>query len=151
MREDILSQISSMKEVSHVVILTHNIDFVFIQTVFLSALKKCGNPGLTIFADAHCAEESFQYQFPLLTNLGKRFRVIPVAMNRGYRFHPKAIFLTSTDAATLYVGSGNLTFGGLKENAEIWSTYSTSDEFTGPFSSFRNYLFELGRASTFIR
>ena len=143
MREDILSQISSMEEVSHVVILTHNIDFVFIQTVFLSALKKCGNPGLTIFADAHCAEESFQYQFPLLTNLGRRFRVIPVAMNRGYRFHPKAIFLTSTDAATLYVGSGNLTFGGLKENAEIWSTYNTSDEFTGPFSSFINYLSEL--------
>ena len=143
MRKDILSQISSMKEVSHVVVLTHNIDFVFTQTVFLSALKKCGNPGLTIFADAHCAGESFQYQYPLLTNLGKKFRVIPVAMNHGYRFHPKAIFLTSTDTATLYVGSGNLTFGGLKENAEIWSTYSTSDEITGPFSNFRDYLFEL--------
>jgi hypothetical protein len=140
MREDLLKQISSMKEITHIVVLTHNIDFVFVQTVLLSALRKCGHPSLTIFADALCAEQSYLYQSKAISGLGKRYRVIPVAMSPGYRFHPKGIFLVGPEEAALFVGSGNMTFGGMRDNAEIWCRYDTENGEFAAISSFKNYL-----------
>jgi hypothetical protein len=104
-RGDLIKQIATMSEVNHVVVLTHNIDFVFLQTVFLSALKRCGHPNLTVFADAQCARESYQFQSSMLTGLGKRYRVVPVTMGPGYRFHPKAVLLSGSKAGSLFVGS----------------------------------------------
>ena len=143
MREDVIKQIADLNNINHIVVLTHNIDFVFLQTVFLSALKRCGHPGLTVFADEQCARDSYTYQSSLVTGLGKRFRVVPVSMNPGYRFHPKAIFLAGDDQAVLFVGSGNMTFGGLRENAEIWNRFDTQNNDSGVIASFQKYLSEL--------
>ena len=60
-----------------------------------------------------------------------------------FRFHPKAILLSASDQATLFVGSGNLTFGGLRENAEIWTRFDTENDEGGAFSSFQDYLFSI--------
>src|ERR1019366_4901141 len=57
-----------------------------------------------------------------------------------FRFHPKAVLLTGTKKGTLVVGSGNLTFGGWRENAEVWFRYDTDTDGTGPFSAFRDYI-----------
>ena len=140
MRNDLIKQIATMSEVNHVVVLTHNIDFVFLQTVFLSALKRCGHPNLTVFADAQCARESYQCQSSMLTGLGKRYRVVPVAMSPGYRFHPKAVLLSGSKAGSLFVGSGNMTFGGMRENVEIWRRFDTGNGDFGAFSAFRDYM-----------
>ena len=51
MREDVLKIVTSAKDVTNAVILTHNIDFVFVQSVVIPALRKCGSPTVTIFAD----------------------------------------------------------------------------------------------------
>jgi len=64
-------------------------------------------------------------------------------METGFRFHPKALFLSSPDKATLLVGSGNLTFGGWRENAEIWIRFASDKDSTGPFAAFRGYLSEI--------
>ncbi len=143
MREDVIKQISALNNINHIVVLSHNIDFIFLQTVFLSALKRCGHPGLTVFADEQCARESYRYQSTLITGLGKRFRVVPVSMNPGYRFHPKAIFLAGDEQAVLFVGSGNMTFGGLRDNAEIWNRFDTKSGDFGVISAFQNYLTEM--------
>lgn len=143
MRGDVLKTISSAKKVTNAIILTHNIDFVFVQTVVLAAFRRCGHPTLTIFADAGCAADSFAYQHPVLTGLGVRYRVVPVEMGPGFRFHPKAVFLSGEDSATLLVGSGNLTFGGWRENAEIWLEYESERDGTAPFHAFRSYLSEI--------
>lgn len=140
MRRDIVRLIEAEKDVTNVVVLTHNIDFVYIQSVVIPALRRCGYPTLTIFADAQCANESYQYQHLVIDSLGHRFRVVPVAMQPGFRFHPKAILLSGLNKATLLVGSGNLTFGGWRENAEIWCRYDTDKDGTAPFAAFRNYL-----------
>ena len=60
MRNDILSIIADEKDVTNVIVLTHNIDFVFLQNMVLPALKKCGHPSLTVFADVQCATEAYQ-------------------------------------------------------------------------------------------
>jgi hypothetical protein len=60
MRLDILKSIKNASEITNAVILTHNIDFVFVQSVVITALRKCGSPALTIFADAECTEQTYQ-------------------------------------------------------------------------------------------
>jgi len=143
MRGDVLKMISSAKDVENAIVLTHNIDFVFIQTVALAAFRRCGHPTLTIFADAACAAESFAYQHPVLSGLGVRYRVVPVAMEPGFRFHPKAVLLSGAESATLLVGSGNLTFGGWRENAEVWLRFDSGQDGTAPFRAFEGYLTEV--------
>ena len=140
MRADVLEVISSAKDVTNAVILTHNIDFVFVQTVVLSAFRRCGHPTITVFADSGCAAESFAHQKGVLTSLGVRYRVVPVEMDPGFRFHPKAVLLSGEQAATLLVGSGNLTFGGWRENGEVWTRFESGSDGAAPFLAFRRYL-----------
>ena len=143
MRDDVLKQVAQLKEITNAIVLTHNIDFIFLQSVFMTALKQCGHPNLTIFADAQCAQQTYRYQSRLLSGLGRRFRVVPVAMPVGFRFHPKAILLSGPEQATLFVGSGNLTFGGMRENAEVWTRFETANDEGGAFSAFRGYLADI--------
>ncbi|MYD93801.1 MAG: hypothetical protein F4Y02_08930 [Chloroflexi bacterium] len=143
MRRDVLKVISSAKEITNAVVMTHNIDFVFLQTVVLSTLSRCGQPTITAFADGGCAAESFAHQKNVLTSLGVRYRVVPVDMGPRFRFHPKAILLSGEQAATLLVGSGNLTFGGWRENAEIWTHFESGRDGAAPFLAFQDYLAEV--------
>ena len=140
MRSDILDVISSARDVTNAVVLTHNIDFVFVQTVVLSAFRRSGHPTITVFADSGCAAETFAQQKAVLTELGVRYRVVPVAMGTGFRFHPKAVLLTGAERGTLLVGSGNLTFGGWRENGEVWTHFESETDGSGPFRAFRDYL-----------
>lgn len=139
MRSDLLKAITDSKEITNAIILTHNIDFVFLQTVVLAALRKCGHPTITVFADAQCAAESFAHQAPVLDGLGVRYRVVPVAMSPGFRFHPKAVLLSGEKEATLFVGSGNLTFGGWRENAEVWMRFDATVDGATVFGEFNHY------------
>jgi hypothetical protein len=139
MRGDLLKAIAGSKEVTNAIILTHNIDFVFLQTVVLAAFRKCGHPTITVFADAQCAAESFAHQAPVLDGLGVRYRVVPVAMSPGFRFHPKAVLLSGEKEATLFVGSGNLTFGGWRENAEVWMRFDATVDGAAVFGEFNHY------------
>jgi hypothetical protein len=139
MRSDLLKAIAGSKEVTNAIILTHNIDFVFLQTVVLAAFRKCGHPTITVFADAQCAAESYAHQAPVLDGLGVRYRVVPVAMSPGFRFHPKAVLLSGEKDATLFVGSGNLTFGGWRENAEVWMRFDATVDGASVFGEFKQY------------
>lgn len=139
MKQDVLAFIREQQDITSAVVLTHNIDFVFVQNLLLDALQACGSPSLTIFADAQCAAESYALQAPLLSSLGRRYRVVPVPTKPGFRFHPKACFLSGRKSAQLLVGSGNLTFGGWRENAEIWTAFGT-EEGTAEIHAFREYL-----------
>jgi len=146
MRQDLIKLLETHTDVTNAIVLTHNIDFVFLQMIVLPALRRCGRPTLTVFADAQCAAESFSNQGPLLNTIGTRYRVVPIAMEPGFRFHPKALLLSGPTKATLWVGSGNLTFGGWRENAEVWVRFETEKDSTAPFSAFRSYLQDvLGR------
>ena len=141
MTEDLLTLIGKEKNVHNIIILTHNIDFIFIQTVVLKTLNKIGSPSLTIFADAQCVQERYENQKQAIFGLGKRYRVVPVHLDSPYdRFHPKAVLLSSKEKASLYIGSGNLTFGGWRQNAEIWNHYDSLEDGTSVFSAFKDYL-----------
>jgi hypothetical protein len=137
MRDDVLSRIGALKDIEHCFILSHDIDFIFLQSVVARALGPCGNPTVTIFADRFCARTSYESQRELLTSLGTRYFVLPVSMGPYFRFHPKAILLTSAQDADLFIGSGNLTFGGWRDNAEVWAHSKASQDDKGTFASVR--------------
>ena len=144
MRRDVLKVISSAKEITNAVVLTHNIDFVFLQTVgAFRAPSLWPTNHYPLLLTAGCAAESFAHQRNVLTSLGVRYRVVPVDMGPGFRFHPKAILLSGEQAATLLVGSGNLTFGGWRENAEIWTHFESGRDGAAPFLAFKDYLAEV--------
>ena len=143
MRQDVLKVVSGARDITNAIVLTHNIDFVFVQSVVIPALRKCGSPSVSIFADADCTAQAFQYQARFVTGLGRRYRVVPIAMRTGWRFHPKALLLAGPESATLLVGSGNLTFGGWRENGEVWFRYDSEIDGTGAFAAFRAYLHEV--------
>lgn len=140
MREDILKIISQHEEATNVVVLTHNIHFVFVQTMVLASLRRSGHPTFTVFADAQCASDSYAQQAQVIDGLGTRYRVVPVEMSPGFRFHPKALLISGPTKGTLLVGSGNLTFGGWRENAEVWFKFDSDSRDLGPFAAFRQYL-----------
>ena len=141
MRRNILEWIcSTMTDATSAIILTHNIDFLFLQSIVRSRLRKCGHPKLTVFADAACASNSYRQQHLLLDGLGRQYRVVQVDMGVGRRFHPKAILLAGPSKAALAVGSGNLTHGGWSANFEVWASYETDDDGLPAISAFRNYL-----------
>ena len=129
----------TMTDATSAIVLTHNIDFLFLQSIVRPRLRKCGNPKLTIFADAGCATGSYRQQHFALDGLGRHYRVVPVVLESGRRFHPKAILLAGPSKAALAVGSGNVTHGGWSANHEIWATYE-SDDGLPAISAFRNYL-----------
>lgn len=129
-----------MTDATSAIVLTHNIDFLFLQSVVRPRLRKCGHPKLTVFADAGCASGSYRQQHLLLDGLGRHYRVVKVEMGVGRRFHPKAIFLAGPSKAILAVGSGNLTHGGWSANFEIWASYESDDGGLPAISAFRDYL-----------
>ena len=129
-----------MTDATSAIVLTHNIDFLFLQSIVRPRLRKCGHPKLTIFADAACAAGSYRQQRHVLDGLGRHYRVVPVEMGVGRRFHPKAILLSGPSKAALAVGSGNVTHGGWSANHEVWATYESDDDGSPAISAFRNYL-----------
>lgn len=140
MREDLISFIAKQKRLTHVVMTTFNIDFVFIENILLRQLRRCGHPSLTIFADADEAAGSFASQGKWLSKIGRRYRIVPVRMEPGYRFHPKITLLSGEDAAHLFVGSGNLTFGGMRQNEEAWLHFTYESDGPGPFAACRSFM-----------
>lgn len=149
MRQNLIDLIKSEKELSSAIILTHNIDFVFLQLVVIPALKAANHPKLTIFVDAACAADTFESQAQIVGGIGINYRVVPVVMSAGFRFHPKAVMLSGPKDAKLFIGSGNLTYGGWIENAEIWVELETSKDGTAQFTWFYNYLREISKTIPF--
>jgi len=141
MKNDIIKIIVDLKEVDHVVILTYNVDLMFIQSMLLPKLKKCGHPNLLIFADIERTTETYQSQHKWVQGIGSRYRLVPVHLNHYGSFHPKAVLLSSEQKATLLVGSGNLSFAGWRENGETWIRYdSDNDSEKAVFPAFYDYL-----------
>ena len=137
MRDDLIKFLAGQKNLSHVFVATFNIDFIFIENVLLRALRKCGHPSLTVFADADEVATTFASQGRWVSRIGRRYRVVPIRMEPGFRFHPKAVMLAGTDNAALFIGSGNLTFGGMRQNDELWLRFESAQDGTGPLAAFK--------------
>ena len=142
MKRNVLEWIcGTMNDATSVIVLTQNIDFLFLQQIAYPNFQKCGNPKMTVFADAACASATYGQQRPLIdSGLGNHYRVVNVCMAAGRRFHPKAILLSGPTKAALAIGSGNLTHGGWGANREIWASFESDCDELEAFAAFKSYL-----------
>ncbi len=141
MRRNVLEWLAGrVPKARHALVLTHNIDFLFLQSVLAPRLRRAGDPRLVVFADAACAAQAFAVQSSLVDGLGDRYRVVPVDLGGARRFHPKALFLSGPDGAALAVGSGNLTHGGMGANHEAWAFAASDGEDASMVAAFRDYV-----------
>ena len=141
MRRNVLGWLTDrVPDARQAIILTHNVDFLFVQAVLASRLRQSGNPRLTVFADAMSAGRTYAEQHGLLEGLGSRFRVVSVDLGPGRRFHPKALMLAGPDGAALAIGSGNLTHGGMAANREAWTFAVPGGDGAALLPAFRGYL-----------
>lgn len=131
---------AGMEKATTAIVLTHNIDFLFVESILLPRLREIGSPQLTIFADAACAANTFRTQERLVTKLGTRYRVVPVDLGASRRFHPKAIFLYDNEGAILAIGSGNATHGGWSSNQEVWPDFVSPGDGGPEIAAFIPYL-----------
>ena len=139
MRDDVIKLLAGQKNLTHIFVATFNIDFIFIENVLLRELRKCGHPSLTVFADADEVATTFASQGRWVSRIGRRYRVVPIRMEPGFRFHPKIVMLAGAESADLFVGSGNLTFGGMRQNDELWLRFQSNQDGNGPFAAFRDF------------
>ena len=140
MRSDLLKAIAAAKDITNAIVLTHNIDFVsFLQTVALAAFRKCGSRRSPSLPTRNAARSPSPAKRRSSMDSGLD-RVVPVAVSPRFRFHPKAVLLSGEKDATLFVGSGNLTFGGWRENAEVWTRFDAGADGSAAFVEFRRYV-----------
>jgi len=66
----------------------------------------------------------------------------PLPLSYPAAFHPKAVLATSEARATLFVGSGNASFGGWLDNAEVWARYDSDNGGLAAIAAFRQYVDE---------
>jgi hypothetical protein len=141
--ENVLKRaVGSARSYTNAVVLTHNIDFMFTQSILVPKLRRHGAPRLTIFADAACAAGSYKNSHgQLMGTLGQTYRVVPVDLGQFRRFHPKAIMVAGPERVRLAVGSGNLGHGGWSANREIWTYFEFPEGDGGPaVAAFQSYL-----------
>ena len=79
----------------------------------------------------------------LVKQAGRRYLLRGVRPPGGGAFHPKTYLFARTDHATLLVGSGNLTRGGIDHGHEVFTTFTTERE--GHLPSLRAWAHWMGQ------
>lgn len=112
----------------------------------LPALQREGEGRVSVLMDETTLEAAFAEASATFAP-GVRYRLLPVRPPASHAFHPKLYLLMGPSAATLLVGSANLTLFGLRENLEVIEPFSLSEESTSDLPVFRDALDFLERLS----
>ena len=102
----------------------------FIQ-YFLPKLNSINVTNIVVLIDElqydQACEDYIRYRESSGRNIQLNFS--PVRMRPSFRgvFHPKIVFLVGPKQCTALIGSGNLTYGGMTYNNEVWNAFSAND------------------------
>lgn len=119
-----------------VLFLTYALSLTFFETVILRKLRNVGCQDIWIVADIDGYQMSLSERKS--THIGQEYRLVPVGLKNGV-FHPKCVYLSSSEGDLLVIGSGNLTFGGYGRNLEVAEILSP-DKAPKSFIDFSNIL-----------
>jgi hypothetical protein len=101
------------------ILLTYNFDPLFFERVILKDLWAGETGDILVIADASQIALSIPRWRGQLRYLGRRYQLI--SANTLGTFHPKMILRFGHETARLWIGSGNITFGGWGGNQELAS------------------------------
>lgn len=98
-------------------LLTYDFDPLFFERVGLRNLWLGDTGDIIVLADARRLSECSSRWPGQLRNLGRRYQLLPAATTGA--FHPKVILRVGENGGAVWLGSGNVTFGGWGGNKEL--------------------------------
>lgn len=120
-------------------ILSFNVDLIFYEQVLVRRLMKSGSFNNLLLAD--------QYQVSLAENgqgsylQPDKYDYLIKKISVGNLFHSKAIWINKKNEVQLFIGSGNLGYGGMSNNLEIFASFSSQNtEDLDILKQFTNYV-----------
>lgn len=123
-------------------ILSFTVDIIFYEQILIRRFMKCGSSNNILLADEGQILQSEDSQVYYLQPDRYDYLIQPVSI--GNIFHPKAFWINKESESLLLIGSGNVGFGGLSDNLEIFSIYSSShQEDRSVMASFSQYVKDL--------
>ena len=129
-RRNIIKLLGDRMDVYHSAILTcFNFDPIFFEKVYLPTLRRLGISNIIVLTDAGMYDQ-------LLSD--DSYHCHRVSMN-GYTlvrqenthrgvFHSKMLLLFGSKEAAIIIGSGNVTFSGMSNNAEVWNAFHVQEK-----------------------
>lgn len=129
-RHNIFELMGKGQNVYHSAIFTcYSFDPIFFESFFIPKMRLCGVGNVVVVLDAGNYDKLLE-EYPNfgLSSEHHRYTIVRRESPFGGVFHPKISLLIGRNAGLLVVGSGNLTYGGLSLNDEIWSVFSLRDE-----------------------
>ena len=131
----------------HALFTTYALSLTFFETHILKAgLIKNGCQHVWVVADVDGYQQTLAERQS--ARVGQEYHLVPVALPTGV-FHPKCIYLSGPEGDLMFVGSGNLTFGGFGRNVEVVEVLKAAD-CPWVFHAFGKYLEALGSRKDFM-
>lgn len=132
-RHKLLDLIGKRAGVYHSAVFTcFSFDPVFFSSYYMPKLRSVGIRNIIVLVDAgQCdkqAEEYGSYGDHIYYGDGKGYNIIRQECSSKGFFHPKITLFLGPSNALTFVGSGNLTYGGMAYNEEVWGAFCISDE-----------------------
>src|SRR6266567_1825771 len=140
----ILKELRTAKGFSAFLATSYNLDLPWFESLLLRQLNNNGVKRFAIFADEEQLSKALGSQAENLYRAGRSYLLQGVRSDQS--FHPKIILLAGEKRARLYVGSGNLSKGGLQYNLEIferWDYESKDERIPAEFLFVRDYFYNI--------
>lgn len=102
------------------------IDLLWFETLILRQLKKKNVSKFLLFGDADELSDNLRSVSDKLLSSGNSYIIQPIKLSG--RFHPKIFILFGETKIRLYIGSGNITRGGLGKNREVFEKWEISQD-----------------------
>lgn len=140
----ILNELRTAKGYSAFLATTFDLNLPWFEALLLRQLNNNGVKILVIFADENQLSQELSAQTENLYRAGRTYQLQGVKSSQS--FHPKIILLVGEKKARLYVGSGNLSKGGLQYNLEIferWDYEPSDPQVPAEFLFIRDYFYDI--------
>lgn len=121
------------------IFLTFNFDPIFFERVILRDLELGETEDILVIADQGQVFSSIERWKDQVLHLGRKYQLIPTKINN--TFHPKLILRCGLDQTGIWLGSGNVSFGGWGGNQELaisWFSENQSKEHLVISEMFKN-------------
>ncbi len=130
----------------HALFTTYALSLTFFESYVLRYLHQQDCRDIYLITDADGYQMSLSERRSYM--VGQEYKLIPVALPKGI-FHPKCIYLSSSEGDILAVGSGNMTFGGFGRNLEVFEIFDPIEN-SKVFIDFSKFLESLDARKDFI-
>ena len=112
--------------VTGTLILSYTVDLIFLEQILIRRFMKLGSSNNLLLADQKQVNQSEEDQLPHLQP--DRYDYLIQKLSFTNLFHSKAIWLNKKNETQLLIGSGNIGYGGMSSNSELFAVFSSKNK-----------------------